>query len=131
MIDRTFLSLLVAARVSDPWYDNSWLIGIATGLASGILLAMATPIVLRMRRARKRAVEGERRELAEEIHTPAPSSSPGSATFGSPLHLGSGDINQAARDIHTHHNPTSSARSHGSEDPSTDQKGHGKINEHE
>ena len=77
MVDRTFLSLLVAARVSDPWYDNSWLIGIATGLASGILLAMATPIVLRMRRARKRAVEGERCELAEEIHTPAHPHRPG------------------------------------------------------
>lgn len=118
MMDYSFLSLLAADRASDPWYDNGWLIGIVTGLASGALLAVATPIVLRMRRARKPAVQENRPGPAEELRTTASPSSPGSAIFGSPVHLGSGDINQSAGDIYTHRGEPPSRQS-------TDPKGNG------
>ena len=124
MMDHALLSLLAAGPVSDPWYDNGWLIGIVTGLASGVLLAVATSIFLRMRAARKRAPEGERPEFSEKPRAPAasPSPSPLSVIFGTPLHLGSGDINQAARDIHTQRGSMPSVPPHGSGDSSTDPK---------
>jgi hypothetical protein len=131
MVDQALLSILVMDRAGSPWYDNGWLIGIMTGLASGALLAAVTPIFLHRRRARKLAVESERPGAAENLPDLAAPSSAGSATFGSPLHLGSGDINQAAHDIHTHRGATPSRRPNGSVDPSTDLKGGSGIDGHE
>jgi hypothetical protein len=44
----------------NPIYDNPWVIGVVTGLASGIILALITPIFLRRRRAREIALRRER-----------------------------------------------------------------------
>ena len=54
-----FLASLASGQ-SSAWYDNGWIIGIVTGLASGALLAAATPIFLRKRRARDLAIRRER-----------------------------------------------------------------------
>jgi hypothetical protein len=48
-----------------PWYDNPWMIGLVTGIASGIILAVITPILLQKRRAREIAIRRER--SAEDI----------------------------------------------------------------
>ena len=61
MLARSFYATL--APVPQPvnsWYDNPWIIGLATGLASGIILALVTPIILRRRRAREIAIRQER-----------------------------------------------------------------------
>jgi len=62
---KTFLALLTNSGPSSPWYDNGWLIGITTGVLSGALLAAATPIFLRRRRARDLAIRRER--AAEDV----------------------------------------------------------------
>jgi len=61
MIARSlYLTLAPVQQPADPWYNNAWVIGLATGLASGIILALITPILLRRRRAREIAVRRER-----------------------------------------------------------------------
>ena len=55
-----FLLASLAAAQASSWYDNGWIIGIATGLASGALLALITPLFLRKRKARDLAVRRER-----------------------------------------------------------------------
>lgn len=58
-----YLSVSFAAAVAaqpSPFYDNAWVIGVVTGLASGIILTLITPIFLRKRRAREIALRRER-----------------------------------------------------------------------
>jgi hypothetical protein len=57
---RIHLTLLAASQVSASWYDNAWFIGISTGLASGAIIAIITPLFLRRRRARDLAIRRER-----------------------------------------------------------------------
>jgi hypothetical protein len=58
-LTQTFLAFLTT-RTSDPWYNNSWVVGIVTGVVSGALLALVTPIFLRRRRARDLAIRRDR-----------------------------------------------------------------------
>lgn len=58
-MDQLF-SVGLASGQPSPWYDNGWIIGIATGLASGALLAVVTPLFLRRRKARDLAMRRER-----------------------------------------------------------------------
>lgn len=61
MLVRPLLALLTSApQPADLWYNNPWIIGLATGVASGILLSISTPIFLRRRRAREIATRRER-----------------------------------------------------------------------
>jgi hypothetical protein len=52
--------LAILAHVGAPWYNNAWFIGIATGLASGAIIAVITPLFLRRRRARDLAIRRDR-----------------------------------------------------------------------
>jgi hypothetical protein len=60
MVMHALLTSLTTSQRSNPWYDNGWLIGTVTGLASGILLATFTPLFLRKRRARDLAIRRDR-----------------------------------------------------------------------
>jgi hypothetical protein len=53
-------SLTVTATQPSHFYDNAWTIGIVTGLASGLILTLITPIFLHRRRARETALRRER-----------------------------------------------------------------------
>ncbi|HLK73174.1 MAG TPA: hypothetical protein VKU77_05955 [Streptosporangiaceae bacterium] len=53
------------SAVATSWYDNAWIIGIVTGVASGAILALATPVFLSRRRAREIALKQER--AAEDV----------------------------------------------------------------
>jgi hypothetical protein len=59
MVKQLFLASLISAQPS-PWYNNGWIVGIATGLASGALLVVVTPLFLRKRKARDLAIRRER-----------------------------------------------------------------------
>jgi hypothetical protein len=56
----TYLALLAAGQSDAHWYNNAWFIGISTGLASGAVIALITPLFLRRRRARDLAIRQER-----------------------------------------------------------------------
>jgi hypothetical protein len=53
-------TFLAASQGSTSLYDNAWFIGISTGLASGAIIAIVTPLFLRRRRARDLAIRRER-----------------------------------------------------------------------
>jgi hypothetical protein len=57
--------VLAIHGTADVWYDNPWIIGVITGVASGAILALATPVFLRRRRARDIAIRRER--AAEDV----------------------------------------------------------------
>jgi hypothetical protein len=59
MAAQSFLAVLVTGQAS-AWYNNGWIIGIITALASGVLLAAVTPLFLRRRKARDLAIGRER-----------------------------------------------------------------------
>jgi hypothetical protein len=60
-----YVSLRSSHVSISPFYDNPWVIGIVTGVLSGILLALITPVLLRKRRAREIAIRRER--AAEDV----------------------------------------------------------------
>ena len=64
MVISSLIALASTPHVS-PWYENAWLIGIATGLASGALLTAITPAFLRTKRARDLAIKQDR--AAEDV----------------------------------------------------------------
>jgi hypothetical protein len=55
-----YVALTPVQQPVNLWYDNPWVIGLATGVASGIILALITPIILRRRREREIAIGRER-----------------------------------------------------------------------
>src|ERR1700733_16283707 len=55
----------VVHKSTGPWYDNPWVIGLATGVGSGIILAIITPLLLQRRKAREISIRRER--SAEDI----------------------------------------------------------------
>jgi hypothetical protein len=61
----TFLQLAATNNAASRWYENAWVIGIATGVLSGALIAIVTPIFLRSRR--KRDIDIKRDRAAEDV----------------------------------------------------------------
>lgn len=59
MVGQFYFASLALAQ-SSPWYDNGWVVGIATGVASGAFLAVVTPLFLRRRKAKDLAIRRER-----------------------------------------------------------------------
>ena len=55
-----YVALALVQQPVNPWYDNPWVIGLGTGVASGIILELITPIILRRRREREIAIGRER-----------------------------------------------------------------------
>lgn len=57
MLSRVLYASVSPAHVqSSLFYDNPWVIGLVTGVLSGVILALITPILLRRRRAREIAI---------------------------------------------------------------------------
>jgi hypothetical protein len=57
---------------ASPFYNNPWIIGTVTGVLSGIILALITPIFLRKRRVREISIRRERGSCTHVITPESP-----------------------------------------------------------
>ena len=112
MLDQGLFTLLAAGHPGSQWYDNAWLIGTVTGVASGALLAAFAAFVRRMRKAPSDSAGGPPAKTEPALRP--------IIMFGGPTHLGSGDVNQAAHDIRTSRDANPARRAGSSRTPPAD-----------